>query len=171
MFPPIYTSVDGNVCWDELTGGSETSPVVHLISHPGRHYYQDFLKIGVSGPSSSLIYAGDLSPRRSGFFWERAIHCIITRTEGNLTSSRQTLLSRFYVKSAYQDLLVPLYMRVTCPRRWDDTPALVRFLIHDGVSGPSSSIYIHGYLVPAAAARNFLLNWPFPWSGKLKGAI
>ena len=108
LFPPIYTSVDGNVCLDELTGGSETSPVVHLISHPGRHYYQDFLKIGVSGPSSSLIYTGDLSPPPPlGFFWERARHCIITRTEGNLTSSRQTLLSRFYVKLAYQDPLVP----------------------------------------------------------------
>ena len=37
-FLPIYTSVDGSVWLDELTGGSEMSPVVHLISHPGRHY-------------------------------------------------------------------------------------------------------------------------------------
>ena len=97
-----------------LTGGSEISPDTHLILwtegnfHPGRHYYRDFVKIGVSGPSSSLIYTGDLSPPTPlGFFWERARHCIITRTEGNLTSSRQTLLSRFYVKLAYQDPLVP----------------------------------------------------------------
>ena len=111
-------------------------------------------------------------------------------------SSRQTLLSRFYVKLAYQDPLVPyIYAGDLSPRRWgfsevkrqesvdgnvsrDEFDRTLNAGIHVlilchgpketlpllvipaditietfsqiGVSGPSSSFYIHADRVPAA---------------------